>query len=1632
MRHEHLRLCIRTWYMLTCTCVVFLLSALRAQAQNKADFTANNPTGCGTAAVSFTDQSTPKGVSYLWDFGDGKAGSTLINPSRLFSTPRTYKITLTVTFPDGSKGTKTSTVNVYKNPTPKFTTSVTTGCTPLAVTFTDQSTPGDGTITNIAWDFGDGNAASGTTVKYTYNVGGSYDASAIVTNSFGCSSSIPVTITPEATPEPAFSSNVQGSCKAPLNVQFSNQTTMNTTGDPTVLYTWDFGDGSTSTDMEPTHQYTAEGKYTITLTASSPSGCKKTITKTNYIQIATIAADFTIAEKLCKNTALNFKNTTTPAPASAVWTFSDGDVQNSIDAIKVFSTPGTYTVNLSCQTIDGCQANVTKTITIADAPSASINALPTTACSVPVNVTLTGVTSGATSWQWDFNDNTPKATTQNTTHQYTNEGTYNVMLIASNAAGCTANAYKTITVQKPILSINVTPETEGCVPLSTQFSPRIGSADPVVSYAWDFGDGDKSTAQSPPHIFTREGTFIVTLTITTQGGCTQTATQEIRVGNPVKVDFTVNKTSGCQPDEFHFTNTSVPAGTAWNWTFGENSPATAGNATSENPTYVWNSSGKHDVTLEVNNNGCKQEITKTEFITIAAPVARFTPTPPICDAAQFAFRGVKDETDWDGSTTRNYLWDFGDGQTSTAANPPPNKYAQSGTYTITLTVDNGSCSSTVSHEVIIIVDNPTIHADITSFCKGGRVNFSLDPLNTSLFQDYKWVFGDGSTTNAQGNGAFHNYTKERDAPYEAYLLLTDLNNCEHTSNKIPLTVNGATADFDIDPKQCKNVPIHFTDKSTTKTSSTIVSWTWDWSDGSAQETFTTLPADITHTYAAFGDYQVTLTVKDNTGCEHSISRTVHIAEMAAAFGGPSNIACLNTPFQFSNSSYNTPLTYEWDFGDGGTSTEATPAHTYTVPGKYTVSLTVQSPVGCRESVSTTDFLRVPNPIADFTLPAVAADVCPPIQLTFTNNSSDYVSSAWDFGDKGTSTEQDPTHNYIRPGNFDVTLVVYSEGGCKSSVAGPKRISIAGPDGTFSVTPEKGCDPLTITMNAVSTAAIKYLWDYGDGYTVTTTTPASPAYTYPQEGVYYPVVLLEDNRGCRVPALGDVKVISDKVKANFIADVTKACDGGTVYFTDQSSSVSGDQGEAMTYKWDFGVPGRTDDVATGATPTFDYTGPGTYNVTLTTTSIYGCENTTSMPITVEPLPASVIDAVDPLCVGSTVQLTGRDTKNIPNTQWSWVIEGQTYNVQTPPATTFNQSGDRPVSLTISTASGMCSFTDNKIVKVVDFPALNPDPSNTSICLGNSITLNLNANQPDIDVTWTNYKIDDIHSISPVVSPEVDTTYHVRVENTTGCVSETDVKIAVSQPFTVTTYDTAMCKGATVQLHAGGAVTYQWSPVTGLSNPNAQNPLAYPETTTTYHVKGYGNDNCFTSEADAVVTVYPLPEINAGDDMSLPVGTVIQIPTTASDDITRIEWWPVTYLDCVDCLKPTASPKSSITYTVTATNNYGCKAMDEINIKMVCESGAAWLPNTFTPNNDGQNDIFYVRGKGIKSIKSFRIFNRWGQQVFERNNFGVEDPTSGWDGKVNGVPVAPDVFVYVAEMVCDTNEDFTLKGNVMLLR
>src|SRR6185436_10144104 len=159
--------------------------------------------------------------------------------------------------------------------------------------------------------------------------------------------------------------------------------------------------------------------------------------------------------------------------------------------------------------------------------------------------------------------------------------------------------------------------------------------------------------------------------------------------------------------------------------------------------------------------------------------------------------------------------------------------------------------------------------------------------------------------------------------------------------------------------------------------------------------------------------------------------------------------------------------------------------------------------------------------------------------------------------------------------------------------------------------------------------------------------------------------------------------------------------------------------------------------------------------------------------------------------------------------------------------------------------------------------------------------------------------------------------------------------------------------------------------------------------------------------------------------------IAIPASYSAGTNSWLWSPATGLSCTNCPSPIASPKFNTVYQVSFTDNTGCRNGASVEVIVICNNVNLFIPNTFSPNGDGSNDIFYVRGKGLERVKNLRIFNRWGEVVFEKKDFPVNDPSSGWNGTMKGSKPAPGVYIFQAEVFCENGETITLNGNIALI-
>jgi gliding motility-associated-like protein len=243
---------------------------------------------------------------------------------------------------------------------------------------------------------------------------------------------------------------------------------------------------------------------------------------------------------------------------------------------------------------------------------------------------------------------------------------------------------------------------------------------------------------------------------------------------------------------------------------------------------------------------------------------------------------------------------------------------------------------------------------------------------------------------------------------------------------------------------------------------------------------------------------------------------------------------------------------------------------------------------------------------------------------------------------------------------------------------------------------------------------------------------------------------------------------------------------------------------------------------------------------------------------------------------------------------------------------------------------------------------------------------------------------------------------------------------------------LCLGRSANLNASGADTYVWSPKTGLNNSTIPNPIATPTETTKYMVVGSDSKGCFKDTGYVPLKVYPIPTVNAGTDKSINVGQTLDLDPVLSSDVTNVTWTPTSGIFRNRFPGITVKPPQTTEYTVEATNIGGCKARDKVTVYVLCNNANVFIPNTFSPNGDGANDIFYPRGTGLFSIRNLRIFNRWGEIVFEKGNFQANDASAGWDGTYKGKKLDPDVFVYTIDILCDNNTILTYKGNVALIQ
>ncbi len=598
-------------------------------------------------------------------------------------------------------------------PVAGFSSDVTGGKTPLVVQFTDTST---GSPAAWSWDFGDDETSTLENPVHTYLESGNFTVNLTVTNGGGSDSMVQqdyvnaVTILPPP-PVANFTADITGGI-TPVTVRFMDTSTNNPTS-----WHWDFGDGNTSTEENPTYTYLQPGTFTVTLTAANSGGSSvMALAAPIVVQPRVIVPGPDFAVNVSSGTApfaVQFTDTSTgPAITSWAWDFTgNGTIDSTAqNPVCVYNLPGNYTVNLTVTNAFG-----TKTIVKTDfisvgslAPAVSFTANRTTGTSpLAVQFTDTSVGQNITGWSWDFTGNGRiDSTARDPVCVYNQPGNYTINLTVTNAYGSntlTRTTFITVGSPAPVAAFNAIP-VSGMAPLRVQFTDASVGRN-ITGWAWDFtGNGTiDSTAQDPVCIYNQAGNYTVGLTVTDADG-TNTSTKAgfVLVTNGVKPDFTADTTSGLAPLTVHFHDTSVGSGiTGWAWDF--NNDGTV-DSTEQNPSVVYNKPGNYTVNLTVTNALGTGSTVKQGYITVnsLAPVAGFTANTtygvaPV--AVQFTDTSL-------GQNITGWAWDFNnDGTIDSTEQNPSVVYNQPGNYTVDLTVTNAYGPNTTSRSGFITVSN---------------------------------------------------------------------------------------------------------------------------------------------------------------------------------------------------------------------------------------------------------------------------------------------------------------------------------------------------------------------------------------------------------------------------------------------------------------------------------------------------------------------------------------------------------------------------------------------------------------------------------------------------------------------------------------------------------------------------------------------------------------------------------------------------------------------------------------------------------------------------------------------------------------------------------------------------------------
>lgn len=1174
----------------------------------------------------------------------------------------------------------------------------------------------DGNRLEFLWDFGDGNTATGARKVHRYKDQREYnvvlivkDNSGAVANSTLKNFSVKVNVPPVAAagddiitfPGETVRFSAAGSVDEDGNIK---------------EYKWEMGDGTNIRGREITYAYKAPGIFTVRLTviddSDSPcnTGVDEKIVRVNAAPVAVSSQPkmSAVGEEIAFSAEKSYDPDGEIIDYS--WDFGDGNSGSGASVNHTYKAPGTYEVKLTISDESGVKNSIDTTfvpIIINNPPSAEAG--DDRLVAVDELFVINGEGSQDSDgriirFDWDLGDGSSKSG-YSVAHSYATPGKYTIKLKVrddSNTKGNEDEDFLTVTVNaRP--TANAGDDfyvTYGRIQFDASKSTDTDGS--IVSYDWDFGDGNTGTGVNPTHIYQAPGDYNVSLRVT----------DNTNVQNNYHEDFInvkINRVplADAGPDEisapgneisFDGSNSFDTDGeiVRYVWEFGDGSSAEGVTAK-----HSYNAPGKYSVKLKVYDNSNHETAydVDSKVITVNSAPVPFAGTDIVSSPGKIVKLAGEGSYDIDGEITE-YNWEMSTGDYFV---DPAFEYSfdEPGTYYAYLTIrdDADTYNSVKSDTVVIRVNSQPIAKagsdlftcqNIITFDASGSTDVDGDPLN------YIWDFGDG-TAPLQGVRVTHNY--KEGGNYPVTLTVDDNKKLDNSvdRNSIVIKINKPPlADGGNDMIVCAGEPNLFNASNSSDPEGGVLLYKWDFGDGETGEGM-----NPTKIYNKGGVYQVKLTVEDDSGLPCNFDTDdfmVEVVESPVANAGSDMTVCANTEVKFDGTAskdYDGVVnSYEWSFGDGGFGGGAKPTYIYKKAGQYVVTLTITGDLtpGCDNTDSDEIIVTVIEaPVAVFEIPE-RHPVNVPLEFDGSESSGEgsaIVKYSWDFGDGNSAEGSFVNHTYTDAGNYFVTLEVTTDSETKCNNAVFREMI------TINSAPVANAgEDMVVTANEVvifngnksvdnDGVIKKYSWDFGDG---AADDGMIVKHQYKDPGTYEVLLSVEDNTTLSNNSASDkLTVIVNSPPRPVISSPDIVCTGES--FTLSGAKSNDTDNKIVSYKWYFPYG----EIKQGEAVEHLFNFSGSYSVRLEVVDNSGASDSAvsvTKLIKVNSSPLVAVNAPRIVIPGEEIKFsaTGSSDPDFDSLFYSWKTgDGSTLTGETA-MYTYQTAGTYTASLSVDDGTG----------------------------------------------------------------------------------------------------------------------------------------------------------------------------------------------------------------------------------------------------------------------------------------------------------------------------------------------------------